>query len=174
MTRTRTPAVAFLACTLLAACARESAPAGHEDVAPTPAAATPAPGADASPRASAASPPVATDARPLAGQAEAGVAARLGAPQACEAVATGRRCTYARGAEVLFVDGMADHIVIADLQGAPFAPATIARIGLAGAEPLEVGEDAIRWQNVGGMRAIVLERGADGRAGRFVIKVMSP
>ena len=90
-------------------------------------------------------------------------------------VATGRRCTYAQGrTEVTYIDGMADHIVIADLGGAAFEPATIARIGLAGAEPVSVGEDAIEWQNAGGMRSIVLERGPDGRASRFVIKAMSP
>lgn len=115
------------------------------------------------------------DVRPLASQGEAGVQALLGTPSGCADVAGGRRCTYPRGkSEITFIDGMADHIVIADLGGAPFEPATISRIGLAGAEPLEVGEDAIRWQNVGGMREIVLERGDDGRAGRIVIKTLTP
>jgi hypothetical protein len=109
------------------------------------------------------------------GQGEAGVQAMLGTPQGCGDVAVGRRCTYAQGrTDVVYIDGMADHIVIGDLGGAAFEPATIARIGLAGAEPLNVGEDTIEWQNVGGMRSIVLERGPDGRAARFVIKAMTP
>ncbi|GAB2509127.1 hypothetical protein [Lysobacter humi (ex Lee et al. 2017)] len=144
------------------------------------------PAADAGPIVAPSGPPLApavtgdsaagpVDVRPLASQGEAGVQALLGAPSGCADVAGGRRCTYPRGnSEITFIDGMADHIVIADLGGAPFEPATISRIGLAGAEPLEVGEDAIRWQNVAGMREIVLERGADGRAGRIVIKTLTP
>lgn len=172
------PAAAVLATTLLlAACSREAAEpapsAAREDVA---APATPAPASSdaAAPGASIAA-RTAIDARPLVGQAEAGVQAMLGAPDACSDVAAGRRCTYAQGrTEVTYIDGMADHIVIGDLGGAAFEPATIARIGLAGAEPVSVGEDAIEWQNAGGMRSIVLERGPDGRASRFVIKAMSP
>lgn len=160
---------------LLAGCVRESADAAGavaHDAPPPPAEATPA---DAAPIAARTSTGERVDVRPLVGQAEAGVQAMLGAPQACTDVAGGRRCTYARGAtEVTYIDGMADHIVIADLGGAAFEPATIARIGLAGAEPQNVGDDAIEWQNAGGMRSIVLERGADGRASRFVIKAMTP
>lgn len=171
--RCSTAAATLLALVLLAGCNREApSPAANAgdratnvsvDAAAMPATPTTAPTTARS-----------IDARPLVGQAEAGVQAMLGAPRSCEDVAQGRRCTYARGAEVTYIDGMADHMVIADLQGAAFEPATIARIGLAGAEPLEVGDDAIRWQNVGGVREIVLERGADGRAGRFVIKAMTP
>jgi hypothetical protein len=156
----------LLALALLAACSREQPPAEPGSAGTAEA----APDVGATP----AAPSGPIDVRPLAGQAEAGVAALLGAPQACADVAQGRRCTYARGVEIVYINGMADHMVVADLGGAPFEAATIARIGLAGAEPQQADADAIRWQNAGGMREIVLERGADGRAGRFVIKAMTP
>lgn len=161
----------------LAACGRdEPAGSGGGEQAAAPAATGAArAAADAGAPAAGIARAAVVDARPLVGQGEAGVRTLLGTPLGCEEVPGGRRCRYAQaGAEVLYIDGMADHIVINDLAGAPFEPATIGRIGLAGAEPLEVGQDAIRWQNEGGMRSIVLERGPDGRAGRLVIKAMTP
>jgi hypothetical protein len=167
--------IVLIAAVLLAACARDApepaAPAADLAVAVEPSSAAADTGGDLP----AIGARTQLDARPIVGQGEAGVQAMLGSPQGCDDVAIGRRCAYAQGrTEVTYIDGMADHIVIGDLAGAAFEPATIARIGLAGAEPLNVGPDTIEWQNVGGMRSIVLERGADGRASRFVIKAMTP
>lgn len=177
--RSAAPAVPLLL-VLLAGCG------GRDDTATD--AAAPATGADrqAAPASSASIPPPAApavpgaavgasaDVRPLAGQSEAAIRTLLGTPSGCEDVPRGRRCTYPRGqSEIVYIDGIADHIVLGDLGGAPFEPATIARIGLPVEEPLEVTPQAIRWQNVGGMREIVLERGPDGRAARFVIKTMT-
>lgn len=114
------------------------------------------------------------DVRPLAGQSEAGVQAMLGAPTGCEDVAQGRKCTYARGqTQVVYIDGMADWITISDLGGAPFAPATLSRIGLGEATPEVEEADLIRWDNVGGFREISLFPGQGGRADYLLIKTMT-
>lgn len=115
------------------------------------------------------------DARPLAGQAETGIRALLGAPHACEDVANGRRCRYARGAtDIVFIDGMADWITVADLGGAPFAPAALARVGLpTDVAPAESTPELMRWQNLGGFREVTLHAGPAGTASRIELRMMA-
>lgn len=115
------------------------------------------------------------DARPLAGQAEMGVQALLGAPDACEDVAKGPKCRYARGAtEIVFIDGMADWITVADMAGAPFSPAALARVGLpTDVAPVESTPEMMRWQNLGGFREVTLHAAPGGMAGRIELKMMA-
>ena len=94
----------------------------------------------------------------------------LGEPVECTDVAQGRKCTYSRAkTEVIFINGMADWITIGDLGGSPFEAATLARIGLGEVAPASADADAIRWENVNGIREIRLLPAA-GRAGSMQIK----
>lgn len=116
---------------------------------------------------------VVVDARPLAGQAELGIRSLLGNPTTCEDVSKGRRCSYAQnGTDVVFVDGMADWITVADLGHAPFSPAALARVGLpTNEDPIESTPELMRWQNIAGFREVTLYAGPAGQAGRIEMKM---
>lgn len=163
--------VLLLAASLLAAggCQRDAPPSPTSVDAP-PAMATPSAPMPARPGHTAGA--LAVYARPLAGQAEIGIRSALGNPSACEDVPKGRRCRYAQGGtDVVYVDGIADWIVVDDLGGAPFSAAALARVGLpVDEDPLESTPQLIRWQNLAGFREVTLYPSPDGRAGRIEMK----
>lgn len=164
--------VLLLSClALMAACggsetpAAANAPAAPDNASTSPTAADVlAPAASGGP----------VDVRPLAGQAEAGIEAMLGAPTACEDVPQGRRCRYARGrSEGVFINGMADWITVGALGDAPFASDSITKLGIGPAAPASTGADAIRWNDLAGMKQVVVYPRGD-RVDRVEIHAMTP
>lgn len=109
----------------------------------------------------------------IAGRTPDELAQRLGPAEHCEASLHSSRCSYAPGrTEVVFIDGHADWITVNEPGETPFAPAALARLGLAESMPTERSDAELIWTALPGLREVRVV--GDGEHVEFIrIKVRS-
>ncbi len=97
------------------------------------------------------------DVTPFAGAPRAKAEVILGAPQRCEKALVSERCRYARGVEVVYIEGLADWITV-QLGYARYAlaPETLAAVGLPGAEPSVATQHELKWSGHAGFKSVQL------------------
>ncbi|MBX6420199.1 MAG: hypothetical protein IRZ06_04200 [Nevskia sp.] len=93
----------------------------------------------------------------IAGKTPEELRALLGAPEICETTRYSSRCRYSPGqTEVVFIDGRADWITVADFGETPFAPQALMRLGLPQAPPVARDAEQMQWSELAGLKRVQL------------------
>lgn len=91
----------------------------------------------------------------IAGKTPEELRALLGAPERCETTLYSSRCRYSPGRiEVVFIDGRADWMTVADFGETPFTPAAVKRMGLPEAPPAARDGEQMQWSDLAGLKSV--------------------
>lgn len=100
------------------------------------------------------------DVTKIAGKSQKEVATYLGKETACAKNKYGKKCTYKKDTEIVFINGKADWITINHMSKTPFTTSALLLLGLKEENPSFKNSYTFRWERIQDLRSISIFKGA--------------